>query len=515
MRTYYDPGRGRAPSLSLLGSLVLLVSCALPSAAQERRYLFEIGAAGAYQSFAEVTRLGGGTGGALRLGVWLPGNFSLEGEGSALSSKAEDVGETDVGVKTLTLSALYNIAVGRASSLYLKAGGGGTKYGSDCPSPSEPAPPFPCGTSNALVFGAGARAAISPTIMLRGEGLVNRNSGRSRTFSNFGVNLGVSLMLGSKPIGDSDGDGILNNRDRCPDTPAGAQVDQRGCSGDSDNDGVPDGVDRCSNTVAGAAVDVRGCTRDSDGDNIADGLDRCPDTPSGVLVDPRGCPRDSDGDSIPDGLDRCSETPRGATVDALGCPGDEDGDAVLDGLDRCPRSQPGATVGANGCVAGQAPGRAAPVAPSQVPQPPPAAPLDTAAATPRPGAQRAPPRAAGPPGALAAGVIPGVGFAPGTARLTSASFVALDSVAEILLANPSARAEISAHTDNSGSASGNLHLTTLQAEAVRNYLVTKGVPFQQIVARGFGATVPLTPDTTPRGRAANRRVEIRPVSPGP
>jgi outer membrane protein OmpA-like peptidoglycan-associated protein len=93
--------------------------------------------------------------------------------------------------------------------------------------------------------------------------------------------------------------------------------------------------------------------------------------------------------------------------------------------------------------------------------------------------------------------------------------VALDSIVRILLASPSLRIEVGAHTDNSAPAAENLHLTNLQAEAVRNYLVTKGVPFQQVVPRGYGATVPLTPDTTPRGRAANRRVEIRQAQTGP
>jgi OOP family OmpA-OmpF porin len=107
--------------------------------------------------------------------------------------------------------------------------------------------------------------------MLRGEGLLSRNSSDSESLSNFGVNLGLSLMLGSKPIDDSDGDGILNNRDRCANTPSGAQVDGRGCPSDEDNDGVPNGVDRCPTTSVGATVDAVGCTRDSDGDNIADG----------------------------------------------------------------------------------------------------------------------------------------------------------------------------------------------------------------------------------------------------
>jgi outer membrane protein OmpA-like peptidoglycan-associated protein len=118
-------------------------------------------------------------------------------------------------------------------------------------------------------------------------------------------------------------------------------------------------------------------------------------------------------------------------------------------------------------------------------------------------------------GGIAAGTIPDVAFAPGTARLDPASYTALDSLADLLHGNPSARIEIGAHTDNSGAASDDLRLTALQAEAVRDYLVVKGVSYQQIVARGYGSSVPLTPDTTPRGLAANRRVEIRPVLAGP
>ena len=350
-------------------------------------------------------------------------------------------------------------------------------------------------------------------------------------------------MLGSKPIPDSDGDGVLDNRDQCADTPAGASVDSRGCPSDSDGDGVPDGMDRCSTTVAGAAVDERGCSQDSDGDNIADGLDRCPDTPAGVLVDPHGCPKDSDGDKIPDGLDRCSETPRGATVDALGCPGDEDGDAVLDGLDRCPRTAAGATVDASGCVAGQAPGGPAPAArpggQPAAPQPNPSV-QPVKPGVPSPGAGRPPvrvqpdtvgrpvprpnvtvpapaPAAGAKPakGALTSGVIPGVAFDPGTARLLPSSYVALDSVALLLKADPNARVEIGAHTDNSGAPADNLRLSALQAEAVRDYLVVQGVAYQQLVARGYGSTVPLTRNATPRAQAANRRVELRPIQAGP
>jgi OOP family OmpA-OmpF porin len=113
--------------------------------------------------------------------------------------------------------------------------------------------------------GAGVRIGLTPELLVRGDALLSRNRSkreapqRTVNLTNFGVSLGLSYMLGSKPIPDSDGDGILENRDRCPDTPAGAQVDGTGCPSDSDADGVPDGVDRCAGTPAGTAVDATGC----------------------------------------------------------------------------------------------------------------------------------------------------------------------------------------------------------------------------------------------------------------
>jgi OOP family OmpA-OmpF porin len=113
-------------------------------------------------------------------------------------------------------------------------------------------------------------------------------------------------------------------------------------------------------------------------------------------------------------------------------------------------------------------------------------------------------------------VLEGVSFFIGSARLRSESFVTLDSIAVILLADTTLRVEIGGHTDNIGEPAEAQRLTTLQAEAVRMYLVQKGVPAQQIIAaRGYGAAVPLTTDNSPRGRARNRRIEIRRVPAGP
>jgi OOP family OmpA-OmpF porin len=58
---------------------------------------------------------------------------------------------------------------------------------------------------------------------------------------------------------------------------------------------------------------------DSDGDGVADDKDRCPDTPAGITVDPSGCPLDSDGDGVADHKDACPGTPKGVEVDGKGC----------------------------------------------------------------------------------------------------------------------------------------------------------------------------------------------------
>jgi OOP family OmpA-OmpF porin len=88
---------------------------------------------------------------------------------------------------------------------------------------------------------------------------------------------------------------------------------------DSDGDGVPDYLDKCPDTPKGVKVDKDGCPLDSDGDGVPDYLDKCPDTPQRVKVDKDGCPLDSDGDGVPDYLDKCPDTPQGAKVDKDGC----------------------------------------------------------------------------------------------------------------------------------------------------------------------------------------------------
>jgi len=91
-----------------------------------------------------------------------------------------------------------------------------------------------------------------------------------------------------------------------------------GAPPDSDGDGVPNRFDQCPNTPVGAKVDTKGCPLDSDGDGVFDGLDKCPDTPAGVKVNAEGCPLDTDGDGIPDYQDKCPTVAAPGSAD--GCP---------------------------------------------------------------------------------------------------------------------------------------------------------------------------------------------------
>ena len=125
---------------------------------------------------------------------------------------------------------------------------------------------------------------------------------------------------------DSDGDGVLDSKDMCPDTPYGVEVDDFGCPIDSDKDGVPDYLDECPETPLGIIVDSKGCPLDSDKDGVPDSEDKCPNTPLGVVVDNFGCPLDTDNDGVPDYLDKCPDTPFNTPVDSQGCPIDRYGD---------------------------------------------------------------------------------------------------------------------------------------------------------------------------------------------
>jgi outer membrane protein OmpA-like peptidoglycan-associated protein len=276
--------------------------------------------------------------------------------------------------------------------------------------------------------------------------------------------VGLTYWFGGAP--DSDDDGVKDKFDQCPDTPSGALVDQYGCPLDTDRDAVYDGIDICPDTPQGCVVDIVGCPLDVDKDGVCDGLDKCPDSPAGVAVDIRGCPLDGDGDGVPDYKDQQPETAKGALVDENGIALDTDKDNIPDGIDKCPDTGAGVLVDEFGC-----------------------------------------PRAKPLTGKLTLNIE----YESGSFEPDAKARLSLDELLVTLQSYPNLKIEINGYTDALGSESGNLKLSQKRANAVREYLVSKGVSTARITAKGFGEQHPVSDNGTPEGRQRNRRIEIVPV----
>lgn len=91
----------------------------------------------------------------------------------------------------------------------------------------------------------------------------------------------------------------------------------------------------------------------------------------------------------------------------------------------------------------------------------------------------------------------------------------LDEVVNVLKKNPGLNVVLEGHTDNTGTAGHNLRLSEKRAGAVAAYLVSKGAGDGQLAIRGLGFSRPLASNETAKGRAVNRRVEIRPAGQEP
>ncbi len=102
----------------------------------------------------------------------------------------------------------------------------------------------------------------------------------------------------------------------------------------------------------------------------------------------------------------------------------------------------------------------------------------------------------------------GINFEFNSARLLPSSEDTLKFVAAGLLANPEIQIEISGHTDNIGSAKSNQLLSLRRAEAVKDYIVSKGVAAARLTTVGYGFTRPIADNATEEGRAKNRRIEF-------
>ncbi|MGM5469068.1 OmpA family protein [Flavobacteriaceae bacterium LMO-SS05] len=273
--------------------------------------------------------------------------------------------------------------------------------------------------------------------------------------SHFQHTAALVIKFGGK---DTDGDGIYDKDDACPDVPGLEAFN--GCP-DSDGDGIEDAKDDCPNE-AGLA-EFNGCP-DSDGDGVPDKNDDCP-TVKG-LKSLAGCP-DADGDGVADHKDKCPDVAGPAAND--GCPWpDTDGDGVLDKDDKCPNEV--GTVANNGC-------------PEIKPTPAVMATLNEYART--------------------------ILFDTGKATFKKESLQTLGSMQAIFKEYPKADFSIEGHTDSVGSEKSNQLLSERRANAVRDWLIANGINQDRLTAVGLGESTPIDDNKTAAGRTNNRRVEVK------
>jgi outer membrane protein OmpA-like peptidoglycan-associated protein len=100
-------------------------------------------------------------------------------------------------------------------------------------------------------------------------------------------------------------------------------------------------------------------------------------------------------------------------------------------------------------------------------------------------------------------------FKPGGSAVDDKSFDLLDNLAKVILAHPDLRLEVQSHSDNKGSENANLQLTNRRANAIVDYLKSKGVSASSLAGKGYGSTKPVADNSTPDGRTSNRRIIIK------
>ncbi|MDQ3000040.1 MAG: OmpA family protein [Fibrobacterota bacterium] len=209
---------------------------------------------------------------------------------------------------------------------------------------------------------------------------------------------------------------------------------------------------------------------DRDNDGIVDSRDVCPDLAEDQdsFQDDDGCPDfDNDNDGIQDQKDKCPSEPedKDGFEDSDGCPEtDNDKDGVPDASDNCP--DVAGDPNKNGC--------------------PFKAPVKLEDNF----------------------ILEGVNFRTGSAELTEDSYTKLDDVYEQLAKYSDRKYEIAGHTDNTASDKINIKLSLDRANAVREYLINRGVEGGRLVGKGYGSSRPKADNKTAAGRSINRRIEF-------
>ncbi len=310
---------------------------------------------------------------------------------------------------------------------------------------------------------------------------------------------------------DTDGDGIQDSEDACPAEPGLREF--QGCP-DRDGDKVIDSKDDCPDEAG--LIEFNGCP-DRDDDKIIDKNDDCPDV-AGIAAF-NGCP-DTDGDGIKDSEDLCPEN--AGPKENNGCP-DTDNDGIFDYLDECP-TEAGPQEN-HGChwpdtdgdglldKDDKCPYNAGPAKNQGCPY------VDTDGD----GVLDKDDECVNVPGTVENNGCPEIKeeeqeiintafenleFETAKAIIKDVSYESLEKLAELLIQKPDWRIKVAGHTDSQGAAQNNLILSKKRAEAVKEFLMSRGVTEDRIIVQYFGETQPIADNDTPEGRQKNRRVEM-------
>ncbi len=311
-----------------------------------------------------------------------------------------------------------------------------------------------------------------------------------RVFSTGAMAADQRLVLGfvlEPSIGDTDGDGIMDDEDQCITVAEDKDGDEDsdGCPEfDKDKDGIPDDQDSCPTVPEDkdGDADEDGCPEirdtDKDHDGIVDARDKCPNDPEDRdgYEDKDGCPEpDNDRDGILDGDDRCPNDPedKDGYEDSDGCPDyDNDKDQIPDSRDKCP-TDPENYNGFqddDGC-----PEKNKVIIEEN-----------------------------------SIVILEQVQFQRGSAQIRPESTKLLDEVAQTLREHPEFKVvEVAGHADERGSDQINLKLTQLRAAAVASALQKRGVAASRLLSQGYGEYCPLDSRTVVEAYDKNRRVEFK------
>lgn len=294
-------------------------------------------------------------------------------------------------------------------------------------------------------FGVGLDAELLKVMDLRPD-IRMRVNGQDRSVLSVSATLG--LQFHTPRIKDSDGDGVADDVDGCKEQ--AEDVDQF-----EDSDGCPEA--------------------DNDKDGLLDAADRCPVEAEDIdqFEDSDGClDADNDKDGVADTADTCAMNAEDMDKfeDSDGCPDlDNDKDGIPDEKDKAPD----AAETFNGYQDRDG-------APDEVP-------AEVKKFN---------------------GRIEGILFKTGSAEILPKSYTILDQAVAMLQQFPEIRMEIQGHTDDVGDDAKNLALSQERAQSVVNYMVSKGITADRLVAKGYGETTPEVPNDSETNQARNRRVEF-------